>query len=140
MTALSWPTVLDALVRVIGAHSERNSAARGELRGHDRFARGAGFHEIVQDAICDCFVERALVPIGCQIKFQGLALDAETVRHVIDVDAGKIRLTGDRTNRSEIIGFKMDPVIPAGRWIWKSLKARLRGRRRNSRVASPEQS
>ena len=115
------------LIRVIGAHCKRDSAARGELRSHDRFARCTGFHEIVKDPVCDCFVEGALVSIRCQIKFKRFALDAETVGYVVDVDPGKIRLTGDRANRSEIIGFKMDPVIPAQRWIWKRLEPRLRG-------------
>src|SRR5947207_649850 len=123
--AFSFVAAVQLLVRVFSAHGKRNSAARGELRGHDRFARGAGFYEIVENTVCDSFVERALVPIGCQIKFQGLALDAEAVGYVVDVDPGKIRLTGDRANRSEIVRFKMDPVIPAGRRIRESLKARL---------------
>src|SRR5207244_7807832 len=124
--AFSFLVAVRLLVRVLGADGECNSAARGELRGHDGLTRGAGFHEIVQDAICDCFVERALVSIGRQIKFQGLALDAETVGYVVDVDPGKIRLTGDRTNGSEIVSFKMNQIIPAGRGIWKRLEPRLR--------------
>ena len=108
------------------------------MRGDYRLARCAGFDEVVKNPIRDRFVERALVPIGCQIKFQGLALDAETVWYVIDVDPGEIWLTCHRTDGSEVIGFKMDPVIPARRWIRKSLESRLRGRRGNSRFAVSE--
>ena len=136
--AFSFLAAVQLLVRVFSAHGKRNSAARGELRGHDRFARGAGFYEIVENTVCDSFVERALVPIGCQIKFQGLALDAEMVGHVIDIDPSEIWLACDRANGSEIIGFKMDPVIPAGRWIWKRLEPRLRGRGGNLCVSSSE--
>ncbi len=125
MTASSFPATLALVVRILGANSQSDSAARGELRSHDCFTWCTGLNEIVQNAVRDRFVERALVPIRRQIKFQGLALDAETVGYVVDVDPGKIRLTGNRTNRSEIIRFKMDPVIPAGRWIWKRLEARL---------------
>ena len=115
--AFSFLAAVRLLVRVLGANREGDTAARGELCSHDYLARRARFDEIVKNTICDCFVEHALVPIGRQIKFQGLALDAETVGHVIDIDSRKIRLAGHRTNRSEIIGFKMDPVIPAWRWI-----------------------
>src|SRR5439155_25281700 len=125
-------------VRVLGAHRERDSTARGELRSDDCFTWCTSFDEIVKDPICDRFVEGALVPIGRQIKFQGLALNAKTVGHVIDIDSRKIRLAGHRTNRREIIGFKMDPVIPAWRRIWKSLESRLRGRGWNSSFAVSE--
>src|SRR5439155_26197521 len=126
--AFSFLVAVRLLVRVLVAHSERDSAARGELRSHDCFTWCTGFDEIVKNPICDCFVERVLVPIGRQIKFQGFAFDAETVRHVIDVDAGKIGLPCYRTDGSEIVSFKMNPIIAAWRRIWKSLQPRL-GRR-----------
>src|SRR5438270_7712317 len=87
---------------VLDAHSERDSAPRGELRGHDCLAGRACFHEVVQNAVRDCFVERALVPIGSKIKLEGFAFDAQTIRHVIDVDPGKIGLSRDWANGSEI--------------------------------------
>ena len=127
------------LVGILGAYREGDSAAGGELRGHDRFARRAGLNEIVENAVRDRFVERALVSIRGQIKFQGLALDAEAVGHVIDIDAAKIGLPCYRTDGSEIVSFKMNPIIPAGRWIWKSLKARLRWRSWDSCFGSSEQ-
>ena len=119
------------LVRVLGANSERDSAACGELRSHDRFARRACFDEIVEDAVCNGFVERALVAIRSKIKFQGLALNAELVGHVIDVDPGEIWLAGHRTNGREIVRFKMNPIISAGDWIWECLETRFRGRSGN---------
>jgi hypothetical protein len=114
-------------VRILGADCQRDSAARGELCGDDCLARRTGFHEIVQYAVCDRFVERALVPVRSEIKFQGLAFDAEAVGHVIDVDPGEIGLARDWTNGSEIVGFKMNLIIALRSWIWKSLESRLSG-------------
>jgi hypothetical protein len=111
-------------VRIFGTHSERDSTARGELRGHYCFARRACFHKIVQNAVRYRFVKRALIPIRSQIKLEGFAFDAKAVRDVIDVDPGKIGLAGDRANRSEIVRLEMNPVIPTGR-IWKGFESRL---------------
>jgi hypothetical protein len=127
------------LVRILGANRERDSAAGGELRGHDRVARSARFHEIVQNAVRDGFVERVFVSIRRKIKFEGLAFDTETVRHVVDVDPGEIRLARDRANGSEIIRLEMNPIIAAGCWIWKRLESRLGWRSGNSRFAVPKQ-
>ena len=127
------------LVGIFRPHGKRDSAARGELRGHDRFAWSARFHEIVQNAVCDGFVERALVSIRYKIKFERLAFDAETVRHVINVDPGEIWLARDRANGSEIVRFEMNPIIAVGCWIRKRLKTCLGWRSRNSRFAVPKQ-
>ena len=112
-------------VRILCAHGERDSTARGELCGHDCLAGRACFYEIVQNSVRDRFVEGALVPIGSKIKLERFAFDAQTIRHVIDVDPGKIRLTCDWANRSEIVRFEMNSVIPARRGIWESFKPRL---------------
>jgi len=125
--ALAFVVSPNFLVRILGAHGKRDSAARGELGSHDRFARAARFDEVVEDTVCDGFVECALVSVRRKIKFERLALDAETVRHVVDIDPCEIRLACDRANRSEIIRFKMNPVIPARGWIRKSLQTRFSG-------------
>jgi hypothetical protein len=117
----------NVFARILGANGERDSAARGKLCRHDRFARRTGFHEIVENAVCDGFIECALVTIGGEIEFQSLALDAETVRHVIDIDPGEIGLTCDRTNGSEIVRFKVNPVIALRSGVWKNLESRLGG-------------
>ena len=103
------------------------SAACGELRGHGCFAWPARLYEIVQDAVRDGFVERALVAIRGEIEFQRFTLDAQTIRYVIDIDPGKIRLTCHRTDRSEIIRFKVNSVIALRGRIRKRLQARLGG-------------
>ena len=114
-------------VRIFGADCQRDSTARGELRGDRCLARRAGFHEIVENAVCDGFIECALVTIGCEIKFERFAFNAQTVGNVIDVDPSKIRLAGYGANRSEIVSFEMNTVIALRRGIWKGLESRLGG-------------
>jgi hypothetical protein len=114
-----------AFVWIFGTHCESDSTARGELRGHDRFARSACFHKIVQDAVRYCFVEGALIPIRSEIKLERLTFDAKAVREVIDVDPGEIGLAGDWANRSEIVSLKMNPVIPTRSGIRESLEPGL---------------
>jgi hypothetical protein len=121
--------VNSTLVRMLGAHRECDSTARGELRRHDRLARRACFHEVIQNAVRDRFIERVLIPIRSKIKFERLAFNAETIRDVIDLDPGEVCLAGHRTERCEIIRLKMDVVISPCR-VWKSLEARFRRRGR----------
>ena len=124
MTA-SFLLAASRFVRILRTNGERDAAASRELRGHDRLARRACFNEIVQNAVRDRFVEGALVPIGSQIKLERLAFDTEAVGHVVDVDPGKIWLACDWANRSEIVRFEMNSVIPTRRGIWESLEPRF---------------
>jgi hypothetical protein len=135
---LSFAVAPNFPVRILGADCEGDSAARGELRGDDRLTRRAGFDEIVEDAVGHRFVKRSLIAIRREIKFERFAFDAQAIRDVIDVDPGEIGLASDRTNGSEIVRFKMNPVISAC-WIRESLKPRLRRRSGQSHFASPEQ-
>jgi hypothetical protein len=125
-------------VRILGTNGESDPAARRELRGHDCLSRRACFDEVVENAVRYCFVEGAFIPIRCQIKFERLAFDAEAIGNVIDVDPGEIWLACDWTNRSEIVRFKMNPVVPAGRRIRESLESRLGGRSGYSHFAPSE--
>ena len=113
------------LVRILCMNSECDSAARGELRGDHCFARRACFDEIVKNPICDCLVKRALIPIRCQIKLERLAFDAEPIGHVINIDPCEIGLTCDRANGCEVVGFKMNSIIPVQSRIWECLEERF---------------
>ena len=101
-------------VRILGSHGERDSAARGELRGDDYLAWRARLDKIVQNPICDRFVESALIAIRREIEFQRFTLDAEAVGHIIDVNPCEIRLPCHRTNRSEIVCLEMNPELRFG--------------------------
>src|SRR5450755_3431969 len=112
------------LVRINRTHGQSDSAARRKFRGHGRFARRARLHKIVENAVCDRFIEGALVSVGSEIKLQRLAFDAERLWHVLDYDLGKVSLTRHRTERSEIRRFKTNSII-ASRRIRKSLELRF---------------
>jgi len=120
-------------------HGQRDSTARGELRCDDGFARRAGFHEIIENTICDSFIERALIAIRGQIELQLFTFDAQTIRHVIDIDPGEIGLACDRTNGSEIVCFEVNTVISLRSRIRKRFQARFGWRCRKFRVAVSEQ-
>jgi hypothetical protein len=126
-----------AFVRILGANCEGDPAARRKLRGHECLARSTCFHKIVQNAVRYRFVKRALIPIRSKIELERFAFDAQTVRHVIDVDPGKIGLARYWANRSKIVCFKMNPIITAGR-IWKGFEPRLGRRSRNFCFAASE--
>jgi len=110
-----------AIVRVFRADGQRDSAAGGELRCHDCLAWRACVDEIVQNAVCYRFIEGALIVIRGKIKLERLAFDTETVRHVVDIDPGEIWLACDWTKRSEIVRFKVNPIIAPRRRIRESL-------------------
>jgi hypothetical protein len=85
-------------VGVLRANSECDSATGRKLRDYDRLARCARFYEVVEDMVGYCFVKGALVSIRGQIKLERFAFDTDAVRHVIDIDPGKIGLTCDWTD------------------------------------------
>jgi hypothetical protein len=123
--ATSFAISGDFPIRIFGADCKGDSAPRGKLCGDDDLARDASFHKIVKDAVGDGFIERALVAIRREIEFQGLALDTETVGHVIDIDPSKIGLTGYRAHGSEIVRFEVNAVISFRSRILKRLQARF---------------
>src|SRR5260370_30940549 len=61
-----------------------------------------------------------------------------SVRHVVDVDPGKIGLAGKGIKAGEVVCLKMDVVISARR-IWKCFQSRFRGGGRQFRFAPAEQ-
>ena len=124
---------------MLGTDCESDSAPGRKLRGYDGLAWRAGFYEIVQNSVGYCFVKGALIPIRSEIKLERFAFDAETIRDVIDINPGKVRLARDWTNRSEIVGFEMNPVIAAWRGTLESLQPRLGRRGGQSHFAPSEE-
>src|SRR4051812_21337082 len=89
--------------------------------------------------IGDRFVERFLVAVGSEIKFQRLALHAGLRWNVIDLDPGKVRLSRDRTERSEIVRLEMDHIVAPGR-IRECLEPGFCRGGGNARLAAAEES
>src|SRR3954451_19526018 len=78
-----------------------NASTRRKLRGHDGMDGITSPDEIIQDPVRHRFVERAEVAITRQIKLQRFTFHTDSVRNVVDLDAGEVSLAGDRTNRRE---------------------------------------
>src|SRR5216684_2062564 len=104
-----------SFVALRARNRQRDSTARGKLRGHDCFPRRTGSHEIIQDAVGDRFVKSALVSIRREIKLERFAFDAKAIRHVVDVDPGEIGLAGYGTKAGEIVRLETDVIIATGR-------------------------
>lgn len=66
--------------------------------------------EIFKDPIDDLLIEASGIPKGGEVKLQGLALNAQNVGNISDVDRGEIRLTGNRAHRGKFRAIKIDPV------------------------------
>jgi len=125
-------------VWILRTNGESDSAACRELRGHDCLPRRACFHEIVQDVVGYRFIESALIPIRSEIELKRLAFNTESIGDIVDIDPGKVRLSGDWTNRSEIVRFEMNVIVSPGRRIWKGLEPRL-GRRAGQSYLAPSE-
>ena len=126
-------------VPIFGPNAERDSAARGKLRGNCRFPGRTCSYEIVENAIGDGFVERPFVPIRSEIKLERLAFDAKQVRQIIDLDSREIGLAGHWTETREIVGLKMNVIVSTCR-IRKCFKARFRRTRRQFRFTAAQKS
>src|SRR5215468_6078468 len=124
--------------RMFRAYAEGDASTSGELGRNYGMTRCAGGNEIIQNAIGHCFVERADVSIGLQIKLERLAFNADPVGNVIDFNSGEISLAGHGTKRREIIGFKMNMILPSSR-VWKRLQFCLFGRSWNSGCGSTKE-
>src|SRR5262249_3977432 len=109
-TLVESPSSKSAL-HVLGDDGRRDAAADVE-RGIDTgAARADRRHQIVQDAVGDRFVERALVAVRPEIELPGFELDAERVGHVFDADSGEVRLPGLRAEAGELRAVEADDVI-----------------------------
>ena len=97
-----------------------NAAAHVEVADHGHLARPAGGCQIVENLVDHRFVERALVAIRPEVKFQGFELDAEFIRHIVDSDRGEVGLTGSRADAGEFGTLHVNFIIPLRSRIGKS--------------------
>src|SRR5581483_1764277 len=98
-------------------------------------ARAQGRDQVVEDAVGDGLVERALVPVAPQIELEALQLYALPVRNIDDADGGEVRLAGHRTHAGELGTVEADFVIAARTWIREGRERPLRpGRRARGQI------
>src|SRR5258707_211510 len=79
----------------------RNSTAGTEICFDDGPYRIAGLHDVLQYPVDYVLLKDAEVPVGEQIFFQGLQLEAALAGHVTDSQAAEVGQAGFRTDRCE---------------------------------------
>ena len=94
------------------SNRQADPAAGGEFRSHDHFPGGACPNEVVEDVVCDRFIESALIAIRGEVKFERFCFNAAFCRPVIDRDPREIGLASDRAERGEIRRFEANPIGP----------------------------
>ena len=96
-----------------GAH--RDADATADAEGASDFApdRVDGRNKVVEDLVGQVLVEHALLAEAPIVKLEGLRLHDARTRHVADRDLGEVGLAGGRTQAGELIGRKLDGVVPA---------------------------
>ena len=87
-------------------------------------ARLAGGHQVVENLVCDVFVENALVAELDQVVFEGPQLDAEAVGHVRDANLAEVGQPGLRTDRCELGTSDGNLVVAVRLRIGKRLERR----------------
>ena len=68
-------------------------------------------HEIVEDGVRDGFVERAFIAERPDVHLEAFEFDEKFVGHIGDANRREIRLTGDRTQTGQFVGFAEDLVV-----------------------------
>ena len=114
---------LRALAGVGGFDGNADAASGSELAVDGHGAWSAGSNEVVENAVCDLFVERAVVSERGEVELQRLGLDAELVRNILNLDGCEVRLSSDGAKGSEVIHSKLDQVIP----MWIAVRERFEG-------------
>src|ERR1700730_12406477 len=82
--------------------------------------------EIVEDAVGDRLVERALVLVTPEVQLEALHTAAGPTGYVSDPDGGEVGLPGHRADAGELRALEPDLVVPAGAGIRERCQRLLR--------------
>src|SRR2546427_6592917 len=101
------------------------AAAGSEFAANNAPDRLGGFHDIAQDAVDSVFVKDSEAAIRQQIHLQGLQLEAEFLRLILNRDGAVVRKPGLGAHRSVFGKTRGDGI--AGELVGPSLEARQPG-------------
>ena len=90
---------------------DRDAASGHEIADDLHPFRFTGGDEVIEDSIDSDFVERVVVSVGEEIKFESFAFDALLFCDVVDGDVSEIRLSGDRAEACEFRAVESDDII-----------------------------
>ena len=127
---------------VVNCDYRRNSAARSPVAFERQAKWLADLYKVIQDAVCDIFVEDALVAKFLQIKLETLQFDAHFSGNVAKDQCPKVGLTGFGANRCELGAGNLDLVLSVGKTILENLELVLKrsGHRRKFLSATKAES
>ena len=102
---------LGAWASVVGIWVDSDAAARSEDAGHFDVAWIHQLDEVLHDDVDAILVEVAMAAEREQIKLERLRLHHLHIGDVRDDDVGKVRLTRDGTERSELRAVELHPIV-----------------------------
>src|SRR5260370_1443942 len=111
--------------RPAGFDAGSQATAGSEFAANNAPNRLGGFHDIAQDAVDGVFVKDSEAAIPQQVHFQGLQLEAEFLRLILNRDGAVVRKPGLRADRGVFGKARGDGI--AGELVGPSLEARQPG-------------
>ncbi len=70
--------------------------------------------QVVEQQVCEVFVEDPLVPVAPEVELEGFRFDDLLIGDVTDEDFGEVRLSGFGTKAGEFMGAQLDDVSAFG--------------------------
>src|SRR5712692_2788314 len=107
-----------------GFDARGQAAAGSEFAANNAPDRLGGFHDVAQDAVDSVFVKDSEAAIRQQIHFQGLQLEAEFLRLILNRDGAVVRKPGLGADRS-VFGL-LGIILHAG-WTMRARNHAARG-------------
>jgi hypothetical protein len=108
---------------VVGNHHGVDAAANHEVAFDVCSSRLGGGHEIVENLVCDGFVEGTLVAVRPQVELPRFEFHAKFIRNVFHADCREVRLSGFRAQAGKLGAFEADDVVPIGIGVGESFEA-----------------
>src|SRR5207248_7566637 len=108
-------------------HDRVDSTANEEVADHFAPPRLQRADQVVEDPVGDRLVEGAFVPVAPEVELEALQLHAGAIRHVRDLDGGKVRLAGHGADAGELRALEPDFVIASRTWsrAWREATSML---------------
>ena len=75
---------------------------------------GQGVDQVVEQQVCEMFVEDPFVPVAPEVELEGFRFDDLLIGDVADEDLGEVRLSGFGAKTGEFIGAQFDDVSAFG--------------------------
>ena len=99
---------------MFGQDLDPNSAPGVEVDFDPAPFGGEGIDQVVEQQVCEMFVENPLVPIAPEVELEGFGFHDLLIGDVADEDFGEVRLAGLGTQAGELIGTQFDDVSAFG--------------------------